>query len=143
VRKVTARTEVGSSRHLSTNKDHLTLAVLGEFSAQKNGKPITITSKKNRALLAILALSPHLSASRDWLASLLWSDRDDAHARSSLRQSLKLLRKELGRPELSPLIIADETISLASNLVEIDALGLLGLTEAADAALPLLYCRGA
>jgi TolB-like protein/Tfp pilus assembly protein PilF len=105
--------------------------VLGEFSAYRNGKPITITSKKNRALLAILALSPHMSATRDRLVNLLWSDRDDTHARSSLRQSLKLLRKDLGI-EPSPLNIADESISFESTLVEVDALNLLGVTADTD-----------
>jgi DNA-binding SARP family transcriptional activator len=74
-----------------------------------------------------------MSVTRDRLASLLWSDRDDKHARSSLRQSLKLLRRELGTPGYSPLLVTDETISLDSDLLEVDALGLLKLTETADA----------
>jgi TolB-like protein len=113
----------------------LHLAVLGGFSVEgADGRPVSITSKKNRALLAILALSPQLSAPRDSLANLLWSDRDDAHARSSLRQSLVLLRRELGKATLAAMVIGDETISLASDRVEIDALEFLRLAEATDAA---------
>jgi DNA-binding SARP family transcriptional activator len=58
--------------------------------------PIAISAKKNRALLAVLALSPGMTATRERLAGLLWGDRPDEQARSSLRQSLAALRKELG-----------------------------------------------
>jgi TolB-like protein/two-component SAPR family response regulator len=113
----------------------LHLTILGGFIAEgPNGRPVDITSKKNRALLAILALSPQLSASRDGLANLLWSDRDDAHARSSLRQSIALMRRELGETVLAAIDISDETISLIADRVEVDALNFLRLAEARDAA---------
>jgi TolB-like protein len=111
----------------------LHLAVLGGFSARDTDrKSIAITSKKNRALLAILALSPQLSATRDRLANLLWSDRDDEHARSSLRQSLAQLRRELGDPTLSAMVIDGETISLIADRIEVDALEFLRLAQATD-----------
>jgi TolB-like protein/DNA-binding SARP family transcriptional activator/Tfp pilus assembly protein PilF len=105
--------------------------MLGEFSAcDEAGRLVAITSKKNRALVAVLALSPRLSASRDRLANLLWGDRDDEHARSSLRQSLAILRKELGEAEA--LVISDETISLVAERTEVDAFEFLQLAKASD-----------
>jgi TolB-like protein/Flp pilus assembly protein TadD len=101
----------------------LHLALFGGFAAIDGaGKPIIITSKKNRALLAVLALSPNLSATRDRLTYLLWSDRDNAHARSNLRQSLAVLRRELGETEPMILRVIDETISLLPDGVYVDAL---------------------
>jgi TolB-like protein/cytochrome c-type biogenesis protein CcmH/NrfG len=120
--------------HLPSKTSVLHLAILGGFIAEGlNGRPVNITSKKNRALLAILALSAQLSAGRDRLANLLWSDRDDAHARSSLRQSIALLRKEVGEATLAAVIIADEAISLVADRVEVDALEFLQLAQATDA----------
>src|SRR6185295_20308379 len=97
-------------------------------------KPILIASKKNRALLAVLALSPHLSASRDCLANLLWSDRDDEHARSSLRQSLAMLRKELGEDEAESLAVSAEAVSLVPHRATIDAVEFLRLAQSTDEA---------
>ena len=75
----------------------LDLALLGRFSATGPAAIArTISAKKNRALLAVLALSPGMAATRERLAGLLWGGRPDEQARSSLRQSLAALRKELG-----------------------------------------------
>ena len=75
----------------------LRLKLLGEFSATGlAGCPIELAVRKGRGLLAILALAPGQSVPRERLAFLMWSDHDEAHARSSLRQMLTVLRKELG-----------------------------------------------
>ena len=44
--------------------------------------------------------------------ALLWSDRGDQQARSSLRQALSGLRKDLGEEGLSALWITDESLTL-------------------------------
>jgi adenylate cyclase len=127
----TGATASASERSLASGKI-LHLCIFGEFSAwDEAGRSIAITSKKNRALLTILALSPRLATSRDRLANVLWSDRDDEHARSSLRQSLAVLRKELGEAEA--LVVSDETVSLVADRIEVDALEFLRLVEATDA----------
>jgi TolB-like protein/DNA-binding SARP family transcriptional activator/Flp pilus assembly protein TadD len=120
-------------RHPVAAGKALNLALFGGFAARdKAGTPIIIASKKNRALLAVLALSPNLSATRDRLTFLLWSDRDDAHARSSLRQSLALLRKELGEAQPSILRVQDETISLLPEGIYVDALEFQRLAASDD-----------
>jgi DNA-binding SARP family transcriptional activator len=73
----------------------LKLGLLGVFEMRGAAdRPIAVSAKKSRGLLAILALSP--SVPREKLANLLWSERGDAQARSSLRQTLASLRRDLG-----------------------------------------------
>jgi DNA-binding SARP family transcriptional activator len=65
----------------------------GEFRlADGAGQPIEITSRRARALFALLAVAPEASVPRDRLASMLWSDRSDTHARANLRQLLYELK---------------------------------------------------
>src|SRR6187431_3530844 len=60
----------------NNKSERLRLQLLGDFSLKRSdGSAIPIASKKNRALLAILALSLGLHATRDRLAGLLWGDR--------------------------------------------------------------------
>jgi DNA-binding SARP family transcriptional activator len=42
--------------------------------------------------------------SRDRLAGLLWSETENAKARSSLRQTLRTVRKAFHNEELSPIL---------------------------------------
>ena len=77
----------------------LRLSIFGRFrAADALGNEIPIKSKKARALLAYLALPPGKERSREEVMALLWSERGDEQARSSLRQALSGLRKELGGP---------------------------------------------
>ncbi|HVK57100.1 MAG TPA: BTAD domain-containing putative transcriptional regulator [Burkholderiales bacterium] len=55
-----------------------------------------MTAKKARALLAYLALAGGRPQSRDKLAAVLWTDSASEQARTSLRQSLTVIRKVLG-----------------------------------------------
>ncbi|WP_431301178.1 BTAD domain-containing putative transcriptional regulator [Tabrizicola sp. BL-A-41-H6] len=55
-----------------------------------------LINQKSIGLLAIIAASPGLSASRDRIAGLLWSTRENELARNSLRQTLAVLRRNLG-----------------------------------------------
>ncbi len=69
----------------------LELRVLGNFEARdKANQLVDVSAKKNRALLAILALSPSGWVPRQQLANLLWSDREDVHARMVLRLGTRL-----------------------------------------------------
>jgi DNA-binding SARP family transcriptional activator len=91
----------------------LRLTIFGRFCARDAlGNEVPIKSKKSRALLAYLALPPGKERSREVIATLLWSDRGDEQARSSLRQALSGLRKELGEERISALRISDEALSL-------------------------------
>lgn len=111
----------------------LRLAFLGHFQAEDGtARTIAISAKKNRALLTILALTPRLTATRERIAGLLWGDRSDDQARNSLRQSLAVLRKELGETAASALIARDDIISLSATGVTIDVADFRKLSDASD-----------
>lgn len=109
------------------------LRVLGEFAAGHDEAcrpPIAFSTRKVGALLAVLALSPQQSASREHLASLLWGSRSDQQARQSLRQALVLLRKDVRPYEI---VDADaHTVRLRPGAVWVDALELEALADRAD-----------
>src|SRR3546814_15806540 len=77
----------------------LQIQLLGGFFAQRDGRPLALSSRKVAALLAILACQPGALHSRARLADLLWSRSAEAQARGSLRQALRQLRKDLDSPD--------------------------------------------
>ena len=115
------------------NAKPVKLQLLGEFSLSGgDGSPIAIMSKKNRALLAILALSAGLHATRERLAGLLWGEHGEDQARSSFRQSLAILRKELGVAGTAVLDIHDDLVALRPDAISIDALEIINGTNGQD-----------
>lgn len=94
------------------------LNLFGAFSLSDScGVEIPLKSKKAKALLAYLALSPGKPRSREKIMALLWSDRGDAQARASLRQVLTGLRKELGENGERLLCIDADSIALDPDKV--------------------------
>jgi DNA-binding SARP family transcriptional activator len=91
-----------------------------EIAAEASRRPIEITAKKTRALLAYLALPAGRPRSRDEVADLLWSDRGEKQARASLRQSLGELRKSFEDLGDSPLILEHDKVALDAALVDVD-----------------------
>ena len=111
------------------------LQLLGQFSLSgSDGNSIAVTSKKNRALLAILALSGGLHATRERLAGLLWGEHGEEQARSSFRQSLAVLRKELGVAGTAVLDIHDDLVALRPDAISIDAVEILNGANEQDLA---------
>ncbi len=74
---------------------HLELLFLGPPLVKLDGRPIKMERQKATALLAYLAATggPH---TRDSLATLLWPESSQAHARTDLRKALLVLRQALG-----------------------------------------------
>ena len=72
----------------------LDIALLGAPTVTQSGKPVSINRNKSMALLAYLALADG-PLRRDSLATLLWPDLDQAHARANLRRELAYLRDVL------------------------------------------------
>lgn len=104
------------------------LLLLGPFKAlSANGQDVTPSSKKARCLLAYLALSPGLSAPRQTLAGLLWSDQEEDRARASLRQCIRQIRSafsaHMSDAEIDLLLIATrDSLTLNQAQIEVDAL---------------------
>ena len=100
----------------------LRLTLSGRFSAAgADGIEFQIKSKKAKALLAYLALSPRKSRSREEIMALLWSDRGEAQARASLRQVLVGLRKDLGEEAVAAMIVTNEAVALNPDKVTVEA----------------------
>lgn len=111
----------------------LALKLLGEFEARDStGRLLTIGARKNRALLAALALAPANSLPRDRIARLLWSDRAGEQARSSLRQALASLRKDVAATGASPIVVTESRVKLDPDLTDIDAVVFQRLAGSAD-----------
>src|SRR5215467_10542090 len=99
----------------------LHLRVMGGFAAVlSTGQPVEVSGKKNRALLTYLALHAGKMLTREKLIGLLWSDRGEAQARSSLRQALVALRRDLCGIEPLPLTIDGDTVALDGSAVSTD-----------------------
>lgn len=100
----------------------LYINLLGRFEARlASGEALPLKGRKTQALLACLALTPGKRHTRDELATLLWSDRGQSQARSSLRQSLTELRKALGETNGALLFAGRDGIALDDGAVEVDA----------------------
>src|SRR5436305_2298419 len=108
---------------------HVTLRLLGGFAIEANvGRPIPISvrSRKARALLAYLAMKPDYRARREELATLFWGDNPDSLARHSLRQCLISLRQDLCLA--SEILLVDrEAIGLRAQFVSVDARAFMSL----------------
>jgi DNA-binding SARP family transcriptional activator/TolB-like protein len=110
---------------------------LGRFSAVVDGEPPThvrISSKKGIALLAYLAMHPEHTVSRERLATLLWGDRLDQQARSSLRQCILSLRNALLPASTDLLALDGDAVGLRMERVTVDALEFQMLGKSTDLA---------
>lgn len=97
----------------------LRLRCLGRFQLEDvDGTELTPRTRKARALLAFLALSGR-PAPRARLADLLWSDRAEEQAKSSLRQAIFELR-HLGDEQASLISLGRDEISLNTRLLATD-----------------------
>ncbi|GAB4433264.1 MAG: AAA family ATPase [Anaerolineae bacterium] len=86
----------------------LTLFLLGSPRLERDGQPVEVDTRKAIALMAYLAVTRQ-SHSRDALATLLWPDYDQTHARGALRRTLSALNKALAGEWLE---VDRETIGL-------------------------------
>src|SRR5215469_5033546 len=112
----------------------LHLRVMGGFAAVlPTGQPVEVSGKKNRALLTYLALHADKKLTREKLISLLWSDRGEAQARTSLRQALAALRRDLGGIQPPPLTIDGGSVALDGSAVSTDVAAFEELATSASA----------
>ena len=109
------------------------LELLGGFRLMSSsGVEVDVRAKKNRALLAILALAPRLEVTRDHLIGLLWSDRADEQARSSLRQALVSLRKDFAALEAEPIALNGDRVRLDPKRMSVDVVEFLASSAGDD-----------
>ncbi len=112
------------------NCTRVKIDLLGGFGlVGPGGETVEIAGRKTRGLLAILGLSPGLTQSRERLTGLLWSDRGEAQARSSLRQTLVTARRELQVCSLDLLAGQRDEIGLDPQRVSVDAVAFARLAD--------------
>ena len=116
----------------------LKFKMLGRFEARLAPEAeLVFSQRKAQAILAYLALAPDHSVPRAKLVHLLWSERGEEQARSSLRQALAALRKALreGAPDAPMALVSGrETVALAGEYVEVDAGRFKRLAQSGDIA---------
>lgn len=99
------------------------LALFGTFDLSlADGRRLVIASKKGRALIALLALSPQGERSRVWLQERLWSRGDKAQAQASLRREFASLRTLLTTAGLDLLHSQPNSVQLDLDQLDVDAL---------------------
>src|SRR5262249_6856445 len=96
------------------------VTLLGGFGIKLAGQVVDLPGQKDRALLAILALSPGVVHWRDNWASLLGGARDDERARGSLNHSLTTLRQCLQPVTPAPIVADRQSVRLDAAGVTID-----------------------
>ncbi len=121
---------------MGNTRPRLTIRLLGAPEVEVDGSPLILNNQKARALLFYLAATrrPH---TRDHLATLLWSESPDSHARHSLRSDLYRLRQALRQGAADTALMGDgELISLQPAEYECDVIRFRQLlTEGSPSAL--------
>ena len=79
--------------------------------------PAELLWKKNVALLLYLARAPKRRCTREQLIGLLWPDKDDAAARQSVREAIRVLRQYVGEDRLKT---TGDVVQLLDGAVELD-----------------------
>ncbi len=98
----------------------LRISMFGGLRLEGQHGQILLTGKRGPAIIAYLARTPGMTAPRERLADLLWSESDSQHSRNSLRQTLSLLRRDLSRAGVAILQADNDTVGLTTNAIETD-----------------------
>jgi DNA-binding SARP family transcriptional activator len=104
-RRLVASGQIEASAHLGAAKRRVRISLFGDLSLHLVDREIELRSRKARALVAYLALAQDMRESRDRLAGLLWSETDNDKARTSLRQTLHVVRKALHEWGLTGVVV--------------------------------------
>src|SRR5262245_3888378 len=98
----------------------LEIILLGGLQIRAAGQAIEVPGRKERALLAFLAMPAGERRSRDKLAGLLWSERGDKQARDSLKQAILKLRKSFDSLPANPIKADRESVILDRDGLTVD-----------------------
>lgn len=105
--------------------------LLGTFAVRIGATDAGPRGRKARAILGIVAASSSARVRRDELAALLWSDRGDEQARSSLRQALVEIKvSPLGREHV--VAIGRDQVGFADGRVTSDIAAILDACDRHD-----------
>jgi DNA-binding SARP family transcriptional activator/Tfp pilus assembly protein PilF len=103
------------------------------------GTERALPTRKDRLLLAYLALTQGQAQDRGRVAGMLWGDRGETQARDSLRQSIAALRQALRDGASDPLQADRDSVALKSGTIEVDASRFVALAETSPATAVAAY----
>jgi DNA-binding SARP family transcriptional activator len=92
--------------------------LFGEFEVASGGVPLPVRGAKQRALLALLALSRGTPVSADRLIDQLWGDSQPAKAANALQAQIVQLRRTLGA---SAIVTSESGYALDVTPDDVDA----------------------
>ena len=99
------------------------IILLGGLELAWSGRAGAVSlPRKAKALVAYLASHGGQPQSREKLADLLWGDSGEKHARMSLRQALRTIRKALPANATERLVATDDQIALELSDIDVDVL---------------------
>ena len=107
------------------------IRLLGPFQALVDGSPVVLTSSRQRALLATLALSAGRLVTIDALARGVWGEAPPAHIRGSLQTYVMRLRRLCGEDTV---VTEPDGYRLVVDPSRVDALRFLRTLDQAAAA---------
>ena len=104
---------------IAAGQARLSVALLGRFRiALADGESLRVPGARERALLAVLALSPNLQQNRRKLGEMLWDHVRDDTVLDNLRTCLWSLRKVL--PVKNAVLSDDDYVALDKTAFDID-----------------------
>ncbi|AZN96116.1 hypothetical protein EJ066_01720 [Mesorhizobium sp. M9A.F.Ca.ET.002.03.1.2] len=111
------------------------LDLLGGFRLTAgDGRALDVLARKNRALLAVLAMAPKQEATRNRLAALLWGGHGEEQAKNSLRQALAAIRKDFADLDADALMLVGDRVGLNPKHVTIDVAEFIAASSSHDVA---------
>lgn len=85
--------------------DPYKISIFGAFNVSSSTSSFRIRNDKDKALIAILVLSPDYKRTRRWITALLWGELSEDRAAANLRQAIWRIRRVFKGS--APLIEAD------------------------------------
>jgi DNA-binding SARP family transcriptional activator/TolB-like protein/Flp pilus assembly protein TadD len=106
---------------ISESGTRWSLRLFGELHLEgPDGEVVNLVGRRERVLLAYLALAPDFKESRRNLIGLLWGDRADSTILDNLRTCLWSLRKAMGDQDHQLVLSEREWIRLNSDMLDVD-----------------------
>ena len=98
----------------------LSISLFGGVSLRLRGREIAIPSRKAKALLGYLALTPNLSVTREHLVGMFWGEFEECRARANLRQTLHGLREVLEKNGFEGLLTGRTEVAFERDTIRLD-----------------------
>lgn len=94
------------------------ICLIGSLTVKDSeGRDLTPSSSKAKALILLIALGHENGRSRSWLSSTLWPNAADG---ASLRNEISVLKRTLASDGQSPLIVNRKTVKFDQSMVKVD-----------------------